>query len=62
MKNKDIEQVNILNKEIENLNLKIEKLRVHLKKEQHFNKRLDINIKIKNIELKRNNLIQKLKA
>ncbi|MCW6083845.1 DUF4391 domain-containing protein, partial [Clostridium botulinum] len=61
-KNKDIEEINILNKEIENLNLKIEKLRVDLKKEQHFNKRLDINIKIKNIESKRNNLIQKLKA
>lgn len=62
LKNKDIEEINILNKEIENLNLKIEKLRVDLKKEQHFNKRLDINIKIKNIESKRNNLIQKLKA
>ncbi|EPY2303400.1 DUF4391 domain-containing protein [Clostridium sp.] len=62
LKNKDIEQVNILNKEIENLNLKIEKLRVDLKREQHFNKRLDINIKIKKIESKRNNLIQKLKA
>ncbi|SQB33210.1 DUF4391 domain-containing protein [Clostridium cochlearium] len=62
LKNKDIEEVNTLNAEIENLNLKVEKLRGDLKKEQHFNKRLDINIKIKKIESKRNNLIEKLKA
>ncbi|WP_129597595.1 DUF4391 domain-containing protein [Anaerophilus nitritogenes] len=62
LKNKDIEEINTLNAEIENLNIKVEKLRGDLKKEQHFNKRLDINIKIKKIESKRNNLIEKLKA
>lgn len=62
LKNKDIEEINTLNTEIENLNMKIKKLREDLKREQHFNKRLDINIKIKNTELKRNNLIEKLKA
>ncbi|WP_027625588.1 DUF4391 domain-containing protein [Clostridium lundense] len=62
LKNKDIEEVNVLNTEIESLNSQIEKLRAELKKEQHFNKRVDINIKIKRIESKRNNLIEKLKA
>lgn len=62
LRNKDIEEVNALNTKIENLNTEIEKLRTELKKEEHFNKRLDINIKIKNIESKRNNLIEKLKA
>lgn len=62
LKNKDIEEVNALNVQIENLNVQIKKLREDLKKEPHFNKRLDINIKIKNIESKRNSLIEKLKA
>lgn len=62
LKNKDIEEVNTLNIQIESLNIEIEKLRGELKKEQHFNKRVDINIKIKKIESKRNNLIEKLKA
>lgn len=62
LKNKDIEEVNTLNIQIESLNIEIEKLRGDLKKEQHFNKRVDINIKIKKIESKRDNLVQKLKA
>ncbi|WP_315115486.1 DUF4391 domain-containing protein [uncultured Clostridium sp.] len=62
LKNKDIEEVNVLNTEIESLNSEIERLRGDLKKEQHFNKRVDINIKIKRIESKINNLIEKLKA
>lgn len=61
LKNKDIEEVNTLNIQIESLNIEIEKLRGELKKEQHFNKRVDINIKIKKMESKRNNLIEKLK-
>lgn len=61
LKNKDIEEVNTLNTQIESLNTEIEKLRGELKKEHHFNKRLDINVKIKKIESKRSNLIEKLK-
>ncbi|MBU3192626.1 DUF4391 domain-containing protein [Clostridium algidicarnis] len=62
LKSKDIEEVETLNAEIESLNNEIEKLKIELKKEQHFNKRLDINVKIKNIESKKDNLIEKLKA
>lgn len=62
LKNKDIEEVNNLNNKIETLNSEVEKLRVEIKKEQHFNKRLDINIKIKKVETEKNNLIEKLKA
>ncbi|RMD01093.1 DUF4391 domain-containing protein [Clostridium autoethanogenum] len=62
LKNKDIEQVNALNNEVESLNNDIKRLRLELKKEEQFNKRVDINIKIKRIEAKRNELIEKLKA
>lgn len=62
LKSKDIEEINKLKIEIESLNTEIKKLKAELKMEQHFNKRVDINIKIKKIESKRNNLIEKLKA
>ncbi|QCH27760.1 DUF4391 domain-containing protein [Clostridium tyrobutyricum] len=62
LKSKDIEQVNALNNEVESLNNDIERLKLELKREGQFNRRVDINIKIKKIEAKRNELIEKLKA
>lgn len=61
LKSKDIEEINKLKIEIETLNTEIKKLKAELKMEQHFNKRLDMNVKIKKKESKKNNFIEKLK-
>lgn len=60
LKNKDIQEVNELNNQIEKLNNEIEKLKIDINKEQHFNKKMDINIKIKKLESKKNGIIEKL--
>lgn len=62
LKAKDLEEVSSLSNEIEILNKDIERLKLELKKEQHFNKKVDLNMKIKKIESKRNILIERLKA
>jgi histidinol phosphatase-like PHP family hydrolase len=59
---KDIEQVNKLNEEINCIDDEIDKLKITIKKEVQFNKRMDINIKIKKLETKRNNLIEEIKS
>ncbi|MCE5219854.1 MAG: DUF4391 domain-containing protein [Clostridium sp.] len=60
--NKDIQEVNELNSQIEKINSEIEKLKIDINKEQHFNKKIDINIKIKKLELKKNRVIEKLNS
>lgn len=62
LKNKDIDDINFLNIEIDKLTNEIEKLKKEITKEQHFNKRVDMNIKIKKIESERDDLIEKLKV
>lgn len=62
LKNKDIQEVNELNNQIEKLSNQIEKLKIYINKEQHFNKRMDINIKIKKLESKKNGIIEKLNS
>lgn len=62
LKNKDIQEVNKLNNQIEKFNNEIEKLKIDINKEQHFNKRMDINIKIKKLESKKNGIIEKLNS
>ncbi|POO87834.1 DUF4391 domain-containing protein [Clostridium sp. 3-3] len=59
---KDIEEVNKLNEEINCIDDEINKLKITIKKEVQFNKRMDINIKIKKLETKRNKLIEELKS
>lgn len=46
--------------EIEKLDIKIEGIRSKLKHEIHFNKKIDMNIEIKMIEIKRKDLIESL--
>ncbi len=62
LKSKDIKIVNELNNQIAKLNNEIEKLKIDINKEQHFNKRMDINIKIKKLESKKNGIIEKLNS
>lgn len=67
---KDIEYLNGLNVDevkkitdnIESLGLEITSLKDKLKKESQFNKKMDLNIKIKKIEMKKNELIKKLNS
>lgn len=62
LKDRDIGEVNKLNNQIEEINSEIEKLKIDINKEQHFNKRMDINIKIKKLELNKNDIIAKLNS
>ncbi|AWK52500.1 DUF4391 domain-containing protein [Clostridium beijerinckii] len=62
LKNKDIEEVNELNNQLEKLSCEIDKLKIDINKEQHFNKKMDINIKIKKLESKKNGIIENLNS
>ncbi|WP_269819726.1 DUF4391 domain-containing protein [Clostridium carboxidivorans] len=62
LKDRDIGEVNKLNNQIEEINSEIEKFKIDINKEQHFNKRMDINIKIKKLEFKKNDIIAKLNS
>lgn len=62
LKDKDIQQVNELNNQIEKLNNEIDKLKIDINKEQHFNKKMDISMKIKKLESKKNGIIEKLNS
>ena len=62
LKNKDIEIINKLNDEVNHIDDEINKLRMLIKKESQFNKKMDMNIKIKKLEIKRKDLIEELKS
>lgn len=61
LENRDIEEVNEFNNEINFIDDELKRLEIEIKKEVQFNKRMDINIKIKKLEEKRNRLVEKLK-
>lgn len=56
----DIDELKKITDKIESLSLEISSLKDKLKNESQFNKKMDLNIKIKKIEMKRNELIKKL--
>lgn len=58
----DIDLVKEITDKIEKLSLEIDNLRKNLKKEVQFNKKIEINIKIKKIEEEKKNLILSLKG
>ncbi|WP_322018750.1 DUF4391 domain-containing protein [Clostridium butyricum] len=62
LKNKDIEVINKLNDEVNHIDDEINKLRMLIKKESQFNKKMDMNMKIKKLEIKRKDLIEELKS
>ena len=61
LKNKDIQEVNKINTQIEDINNEIDKLKNEISREKNFNRKIDINIQIKKMELKRNILIDELR-
>jgi len=61
LKNKDAGKVKELTEKINNIEAEIIDLRNKLKKENHFNKKIQININIKKLEEQRNNIIKELK-
>lgn len=62
LKNKDIEVINKLNNEVNHIDDEINKLRILIKKESQFNRKMDINMEIKKLEIKRKDLIEELKS
>jgi len=62
LENKDIEVINKLNDEVNYIDDEINKLRILIKKESQFNRKMDMNIKIKKLETKRKDLIVELKS
>ena len=58
----DIEELKNIKNQIINIDTQLDKLSVGIKKEEQFNKRLDMNIKMKKLELKRTKLIGKLNS
>lgn len=62
LKNKDIEVINKLNDEVNHIDDEINKLRMLIKKESQFNRKMDMNMKIKKLEIKRKDLIEELKS
>lgn len=62
LESKDIKQINKLNVEVECIDDEINRLRIQIKKEIQFNKRMDINMKIKKLEIKRKGLIDKFNS
>ena len=61
----DLNEINVdelkkITDKIESLNLEISSLKDKLKNENQFNKKMDLNIKIKKTEMKKNELIKKL--
>lgn len=62
LKELDVDVVKKITDKIQELGLEIIRLRNNLKKESQFNKRIDINIKIKKIQEEQNKLILSLKG
>lgn len=62
LKNLEVEVVKEITDKIEKLGLEIVRLRNNLKKESQFNKKIEINIKIKKIQEEQNKLILSLKG
>lgn len=62
LKNLYVEVVKEITDKIEKLGLEIVSLRNNLKKESQFNKKIEINIKIKKIQEEQNKLILSLKG
>lgn len=60
LNNLDIDKVKKLTDKIESLNLEVSSLKDKIKKETQFNKKMDINIRIKRLEAKKNELIKEL--
>ena len=58
--NIDVDTVKKLTDKIERLELEISSLKDKLKKESQFNKKMDLNIKIKKLEIKKNEFIKEL--
>lgn len=58
--NIDVDMVKKLTDKIERLELEISSLKDKLKKESQFNKKMDLNIKIKKLEIKKNEFIKEL--
>ncbi|WP_370773000.1 DUF4391 domain-containing protein [Clostridium sp.] len=58
--NIDVDTVKKLTDKIERLELDISSLKDKLKKESQFNKKMDLNIKIKKLEIKKNEFIKEL--
>ena len=56
----DVDEVKKLTDKIERLELEISSLKDKLKKESQFNKKMDLNIKIKKLEIKKNEFIKEL--
>lgn len=61
LKNKDVQEVNKLNNQIEDINNEIDKLKNQINREKNFNRKIDINIQIKNMESERSTLIDELR-
>ena len=62
LKSLEVEVVKEITDKIEKLGLEIVRLRNNLKKESQFNKKIEINIKIKKIQEEQNKLILSLKG
>lgn len=56
----DVDEVKKLTDKIESLSFEILSLKDKLKKESQFNKKMDLNIKIKKLEIKKNEFIKQL--
>ena len=56
----DIDNIQRLTDKIETLSLEILALKDKIKKENQFNKKMDLNIKIKKLEIQKNSLIEEL--
>lgn len=58
----NVDELKKITDKIESLSLEISSLKDKLKKESQFNRKMDLNIKIKKIEIEKNELINKLKS
>ena len=56
----DVDEVKKLTDKIEDLSLEISSLKDRLRKESQFNKKMDLNIRIKKLEIKKNEFIKEL--
>lgn len=59
---RDTDEVKSFYDKIENMNIKLAELRRDIKKEANFNRKVEINIKIKKLEAKRDKLIQEMRV
>lgn len=58
----NIDELKKITDKIESLSLEISSLKDKLKKESQFNRKMDLNIKIKKMEIKKNELIKRLNS